>query len=299
MTAVLRLLDDERPSVFHAHLTWPLACTYGLLAAALGRVPAVVATVQLFVDIPYGRWVRARQRLLSMRVGRYIAVSRDLAGRLHRTFGIPRDKISVVHNGVPVLPLPRQHRSVEDGFSTPPVILTTARLDPQKGLDDLLAAAALVPEARFVLAGDGPQRDHLIARTESLGLSGRVSFLGLRHDVPELLAGCDLFVLPSRYEGLPLAVLEAMAAGKPVVATAVAGTDEAVVPGLTGLLVPPEDGPALAGAIRTVLGDPALAARLGRAGRERVERELTARTMGDRVTRIYRELLTRPGRRHA
>jgi glycosyltransferase involved in cell wall biosynthesis len=298
MAALMRLLSDARPSVFHAHLTWPLACTYGLLSAALSRVPAIVATVQLFVDIPYGRWVRARQRVLSTRVGRYIAVSRALAGRLHQTFGIPRDKISVVHNGVPVLPLPRQHGSAEIGSSAPPVVLTTARLDPQKGLDDLLVAAALVPEARFVVAGDGPQRGHLVARAESLGLSDRVSFLGLRRDVPELLAGCDLFVLPSRYEGLPLAVLEAMAAGKPVVATAIAGTDEAVVPGLTGLLVPPGDGPALAAAIRAILGDPALAARLGKAGHERVERDLSAQTMVARVTRIYGELLIRPGRRH-
>jgi glycosyltransferase involved in cell wall biosynthesis len=285
--------------VFHAHLTWPLACTYGLLAAILARVPAVVATVQLFVDIPYGRWVRTRQRVLSRGIGRYVAVSRDLAGRLHRTFGIPSDKLAVVYNAVPVAAPPELHRPVTTGSPAPPVILTTARLDPQKGLHDLLDAAALVPEARFLVAGDGPQRDHLVARAQSLGLGDRVSFLGHRRDVPRLLAGCDLFVLPSHYEGSPLSVLEAMAAGKPVVATAVAGIDEVVVPGQTGLLVPASDGPALAGAIRTLLADPDLAVRLGAAGRRRVEQKFTAHRMVERVTQIYEELLVRPRQHRA
>jgi glycosyltransferase involved in cell wall biosynthesis len=170
-----------------------------------------------------------------------------------------------------------------------PVVLTVARLDKQKGLDCLLEAAALVPEARFVLAGDGPERARLVAQAHALGLNDQVVFLGYRRDIPELLASCDLFVLPSLFEGLPLSILEAMAAGKPVIASAINGTDEAVFHGKTGLLVPPGDAAALSQAIRTLLFDPALAQRLVTAGRSQVQREFSVETMVQRVTDIYRE----------
>ena len=131
-----------------------------------------------------------------------------------------------------------------------PVVLTLARLDRQKGLTTLLEAAELVPEARFVVAGEGPERPMLEAQIRRLGLEHRVTLLGHRSDVPQLLAGCDLFVLPSLYEGLPVSILEAMAAEKPVVATAIGGTDEAVLHGSTGLLAPAGNAVALAAAIR-------------------------------------------------
>ena len=115
-----------------------------------------------------------------------------------------------------------------------PIVLTVARLDPQKGHRYLLAAATEVPEAVFALVGEGGERAALENQARTLGVAERVRFLGHRDDVPELLAACDLFVLPSLYEGLPLSVLEAMAAAKPVVATAIDGTTEAVVHEVTG-----------------------------------------------------------------
>ena len=142
-----------------------------------------------------------------------------------------------------------------------------------------------------MIAGEGPERSALEAQARTLGLADRVVLLGYRDDVCDLLASCDLFVLPSLFEGLPLSVLEAMAAGKPVVATAIGGTDEAVVHGETGLLVPPADAASLAKAIRTALSDPRLSQRLGAAGRARVYQEFSAQTMVRHITEIYDELL--------
>ena len=130
---------------------------------------------------------------------------------------------------------------------------------------------------------------------EGMGLAGRVLFLGQRDDVPELMAGSDLLALPSLFEGLPLSALEAMAAGLPVVGTRVCGTSEAVLDGVTGRLVEPGDPEALAEAIVEVLQAPGLAARMGAAGRLRVEREFGAARMACETAAIYEELRARAG----
>ncbi len=292
----VRQLRAKRPTVFHAHLTWPLACKFGLMSAILARVPAVVATEHSFVEFHLDASIYMQQRLLAASLGRYLPVSHDLAQRLRQTLHVPTRKIQVIHNGILVEPFngpaDATLRASLNGNSKRPIVLTAARLDKQKGHCYLLEAAALVPEAQFVLAGDGPTRSSLEERVQALGLGDRVVFLGYRSDIPELLACCDLFVLPSLYEGLPLSVLEAMAAGKPVIASAVGGTDEAVIPGETGLLVPPADPIALATAIRTLLDDSPLAQRLALNGRAGVQREFSAKRMVQRVTQVYDELLS-------
>jgi glycosyltransferase involved in cell wall biosynthesis len=291
-----RELRAERPAVFHAHLNGPLACQPALLAATLARVPAVVATVQLFVKLSLSWFIYAQQRFLASRVDRYIAVSDEVAARLRQTFHIPAGKLDVVHNGIWLTPFTRSAnhalKPLLMGSMEKPIVLTSARLSPQKGHRYLLEAAALVPEAVFVLAGDGPERMRLEAQARQLGLTNRVLFLGYRQDIPDLLACCDLFVLPSLFEGLPLCVLEAMTANKPVIATAVGGTDEVVVHGETGLLVPPADAAALASAIRMVLSDPSLAQRLAATGKARVDKEFSAAGMVQRVTHIYDQILS-------
>ncbi len=292
-----RELWGRRPAVFHAHLIWPLACKFGLMAAIAARVPAIVATEQLFVDFHLDRSIYLQQRLVAAGVGRYLPVSRDLARRLRDRLNIPARKLQVVHNGIPLGALDQPPaanpalRACLAGESGRPIVLTVARLDAQKGLGYLLEAAALAPEAQFVVAGEGPERSALEAQAAALGIAGRVTLLGYRSDIADLIAACDVFVLPSLFEGLPLSVLEAMAAGRPVIATAIGGTDEAITPGETGLLVPPADPAALAGAIRALLADRPLAARLARAGRARVEAEFSAARMVREVVQVYRELL--------
>ncbi len=195
-------------------------------------------------------------------IDRYIAVSNEVKERLRKDMAVPESKIKVVHNGIRLARFSRQtdpelRRELTQG-SGRPIVLTPARLHSQKGHIYLLQAAALVPDALFVLAGEGPERRSLEDVAKGLGLETRVRFLGQREDIPDLLACCDVFVLPSLYEGLPLSVLEAMAAGKPVVATRIGGTAEAVVHGVTGMLVPPENPRELAAAIRTLLADSSL-----------------------------------------
>jgi len=290
-------LRAVQPDVFHANLSWPLACKYGLVSALLARVPAVVATLQLFVEAPYSLATRAQQRWLANGIGRYIAVSEAVADEMRHVFGLPSENLAVIPNAIPIEDFaaaadPALHRELAGG-TTHPVVLSVARLNPQKGECYLLEAAAQVPEAMFVLVGDGPQRSALESQASALGLTERVRFLGRRSDIPALLAACDLFVLPSLYEGLPLSILEAMAARRPVVATDIAGTREAVVDGVTGLLVPPRDPGALAQALRRLLGDPSLGAALTAAAYDRMQVEFSAATMVKRVIRVYEMLLPR------
>lgn len=307
MLPFTRALRTRRPAVFHAHLTWQLAGKYGLLAAISARVPAIVATEQLYVDCLPNRWVRLQQRLLALGVGRYLAVSHEVARRLRATYQMPEHKLQVIYNAVtlqPLTPASRAQRQLRadrlraqwTANGSRPLILTLARLDKQKGYPYLLQAATLVPEAMFICAGEGSERATLETQARTLGLADRVLFLGQRSDVPDLLAGCDVFVLPSLYEGLPLSVLEAMAAGKPVIATRIGGTDEAVVDGETGLLVPPADPHALAQAIRALLDNPALAQRLATAGQASVHQKFSAETMVQRTMQVYEELLGRRNR---
>jgi len=294
LPALVRAIRGERAAVFHAHLTWPLACRLGLLGAALAGVPAVVATAQLFVDLPPSLWTTTQHRMVSAGVDRYLAVSRQVAAQLRERFGVRPGKITLVPNAVALdrFPDAATARSARPASATGrPTVLTVARLDPQKGLQHLVSAAALLPQVRFMIVGDGPERSALEARITQLGLEDQVHLLGFRRDIPELLAECDLFVLPSLFEGFPLSVLEAMAAGKAVVTSDIGGTDEAVVHRETGLLVPPGDATALAAAIRTLLGDPGLAKRFGEAGQAKALREFSAGRVVRRVSEIYEELL--------
>ena len=268
-----RILRAERPDVFHAHLTWPFGCKWALAAACVARVPAVVATAQLFVDVSVGPSRRAQVWALARRVDRIIAVSGHTRQRYHDALGWPLERLTVVPNAVDVErfagpPDPGVREELEDG-SGRPIALVPARLEEQKGHRHLLEAARRLPGVRFLCAGDGRLRDELIAGADRLGVADRVTFLGFRRDMDVLLGACDLVVLPSLYEGLPLTLIEAMAAGRAVVATDIGGTRELVVDGATGILVPPRDPAALASAVQRVAGDDSLARRLGSAGRER------------------------------
>jgi glycosyltransferase involved in cell wall biosynthesis len=293
LRALTRLLRQEGAAVLHAHLPWPLRCTRGLVAAMLAGTPAIIATQQLYATLPLPQ--RLRQRALSQGVHRYVAVSQAMADEMARDHVVPARKLRVVHNSVEAQAFNRAPdpalRTMLTGAQDRAVVLTLARLVWRKGLGTLLDAAALVPDAVFAIAGEGDERSMLETRIRQLGLEGRVRILGQRDDIPALLASCDLFVLPSLFEGLPLSVLEAMAAGKPVIATAVPGTREAVSEGETGLLFPPGDAPALARAVTSILADRSLAARLGRAGQVRVRQEFSAEMMTRQVEAVYGEVL--------
>ena len=295
--ALVRLLRRERPAVFHAHLTWPMAGKFPLAAAVAARVPAVVATVQLIPPVTSDRSNLLQLRLLARRVGRFIAVSRDIATGLVDDFGWPADRIEVIHNAVEagrfVAPARASLRDLLTEGGDRAVVLVPARLNEQKGHSFLLRAAAQLPEAVFVLAGDGPIRDTLEAQAAELGVERRIRFLGYRSDIPQLLAASDLVALPSLYEGSSVAILEAMAAGRAVVASAIGGTDELIEDGKTGILVPPGEVDPLAAALRRLLDDPELRRSIADAARRRVERDFNAAAMAGRVEKVYDRLLVR------
>jgi glycosyltransferase involved in cell wall biosynthesis len=287
-------LNRVQPSIFHVHLNWPLGCKRGLAAAALARVPVIVATAQLFGGPKQGS-VSFSQRLSLLTVDRFLAVSDWVASGLRDVAGVRADRIRVVPNGIHFKSFDRMPdgdlRAALSRGSPRPLVLTVARLHEQKGHRYLLEAAATMPDAIFVLAGDGPLRSDLETMARRLGVDDRVIFLGHREDIPELLAACDLFVLPSLFEGHPISVIEAGAARKPIIATAIGGTSEAILNGETGLLVPPADPGALAAAIRTLLASPDLAARMAHAASIRARAEYSAEAICRRTVDVYEELL--------
>lgn len=281
-------------SIVHVHLTWPLGCQYALLGAVLARVPAVVATAQLSLELTLSRRVMLQQRLMTHAVDRYLAVSEKVRQDLIGDLQWPPGKIEVVPNAVWTRPASVEPTSASRGRIvgdvTTPLVLVPARLHEQKGHRYLFPAIAEVPNAHFALAGEGPERDALETLARSLGISSRVSFLGHRDDMPELLAAADVVVLPSLYEGLPVSLLEAMAARKPVIATRIGGTDELVVSGHNGILVEPKDSAALAEALRTLLADPEKAHRLAVRAQRTVAERFSAEATCRRVAEVYGEL---------
>lgn len=295
LPAVVRAIREVQASVLHAHLSWPLSCKYGLVAARLASVPAIVATAQLYFDVSNLPIVAMQPRLIARVVGRYLAVSEGVARQLIDEFRIPPSKVEIVRNGIDLslydtARSDRLRAELTRGTDRR-IVLTVARLERQKGLPYLLDAVARVPDALFVIAGDGPDREALVTQATANGILDRVVFLGRRVDVPALLASADLFVLPSLYEGLPLSIMEAMAAGTPVVATDIGGNNELIVSGTNGLLVPPADPSALAVAVQTLLADPDRAGALAAVAQRQAHREFAFQRSAERVSAVYDELL--------
>ncbi len=229
---------------------------------------------------------------------RVVAVSEENRKTLETIYGLPASNIEVVYNGVDLArfegPVAGDLRAELGLRSEQPVVLCVARLLSNKGHRDLVAAAPEIlrrhPDVHFVFAGDGDQRTALEGQIVSLGLMGRFSLLGFRADVAALMRASDLFVLPSLAEGFALSLIEALAAGLPVVATQVGSAPEVIEDGVNGYLVPPEDAPALARAVVRALGrDNAARAEMAQAARATAAR-YSVWAMADRMVALYREV---------
>ena len=244
-----------------------------------------------------GLQVRAlrRSRDLALRGAAHVFCPSRFLAELVEAWGVPAGRITVLPNPAPEVPglAPREELRAAFGFERPTLVFA-GRLMAAKALDVALAAAAQVPEADLVLAGDGPDRPELEARAAELGLGARARFLGAqpRERVLELFRAADAHVLSSAWENFPHTLVEALAVGTPVVATSVGGVPEIVTEGENGLLVPPGDPAALAGAVRRLLGEPGLRDRLAAAAAPSVARfapaVLTAR-IEETLARVARQ----------
>jgi glycosyltransferase involved in cell wall biosynthesis len=287
-SALRALVAATAADVVHVHLASPVEALPALLAIRAGGARRLVTTEHAPTWFPLRRpWSRTAKRLVGGGVDAVIAVSAADARFLREEFGVPARKLHVVHNGVELtgydLDRTEARRAcrleTEDGF----LVGYLGALEEKKGIEDLLAAAETsgVPQMRVALAGEGS----LIGR-----LSGRCLLLGHLADPRPFLRALDAFAFPSHQEALPFAVLEAMAAARPVVASRVGGIPEAVEDGVSGLLVEAGDRRALGASLRTLAADPGLARRLGEAGRARVERAFSAARMVEETLAVYRGL---------
>jgi glycosyltransferase involved in cell wall biosynthesis len=274
------------------HTTELYSNIFGLPGAALAGVPARIGNRR---EVNPGKSAAqiAMQRAAYTCAHTVVANSRAAADRLAAE-RVPARRIAVVANGLDF------DRIVPHTVgATLRKVVIVANLRPEKGHDVLIDAAVdvlrRVPDATFEIVGDGPQRDALVARAAARGVSGAFAFLGHREDVPSRLDAGDIFVLPSRSDAFPNAVLEAMATGLPIVTSAVGGMLELIEDGRTGLLAPVDDAAALAERLVRLMSDSMLAARLGRAARDEARARYSFDRMVAAFERIYLDQLARGG----
>ncbi len=294
---LLVLLRRLRPMVVQGYL--PLVTFMAALAGRLSRVPLVITGRRaLGTHQERHPLLKPLDGLAACLSHRVTVNSRAVAEDVLRRHRLDRRKLALIYNGLATERIgsgPERREAARRALEISrdeKVVITVANLLPYKGHRDLFEAAALVvagcPEARFLLAGEdrGILKD-LARQSEALGIRHRVRFLGSRDDVFDLLAAADLCAVPSREEGFSNVILEAMAAGLPVVATRVGGNPEAVLEGQTGYLVPPRDPRLLAERILDLLGDPPRAKAWGLKGRERVLALFSAERMVHEHLALY------------
>ncbi len=295
---LVRLMKKKNIQIVHTHLY--TSSFWGRIAAWIAGVPIVIAT-----EHGRGLWKKGRHLMFERIANRYtdmrIAVSEDVRQiRINREHTHP-EKVMTIRNAINpddfmVSDSVRQGKRKELGIKDDELIVgTVARLDPDKGLHYLLEAAAHVAEAindaRFILVGDGELKQYLENYALKLGIADKVIFTGSRTDIAEFLSIMDVFVNSSIREGIPVSLLEAMAAEKPVVATKVGGIPEVINDESVGILVPSENVMELTGAIIALLNNKALRVRMGLKARERIQSHFSANMQARQIMGIYEDLL--------
>lgn len=293
---LVKAIRKFRPHLIHAHSVGP--GYYAALVGALMRVPVLMT----YHGQPTLYRVRSIDRRLSNRLtDRFIAVSDDVRRLLVEHGGVPPGKAFTIINGVDFATFSRpRDESLRDALELPTtgfLFGTVGRLNPLKAQDVMLKALRMLldqgREASLVIAGEGETRQELERIVRELRLEGNVKLLGARDDVPSLLHAIDGFLLSSTSEGIPLSVLEAMAAGLPILSTSVGGVPEIVSNEITGLLVPPGDVTAFAAGMKRMMSEPELAAQLGRAAAETARTHFSLEAMVERYCEHYEKLLQR------
>ncbi len=300
---LLSILRRDRIQILRAHLFWA-----NLVARLVGRIASVPVVVTTHHDtFAWMRWHhRLAERLTAPLSDVVTTCSESVRRNAIEAFGLRPGLVRTLRNAIEIqegVPdaAARERIRRELGASPDDLLVgTLGRLDePKKGIPVFLAAARLLarefPRLRFAVVGDGPARVELEQRAAREGVSHCTVFAGQRRDVPEVMRALDLFVQPSLWEGFGMTLLEAMAVGTPVVASRVGGIPEVLEDGVTGLLVPPGDAPALASACAQMLRHRERARHLGRAGMDRVRAEFGIERLVREIEDLYRELLDRDG----
>jgi glycosyltransferase involved in cell wall biosynthesis len=320
---LIRIIKKEKVNIIHAH---GMACAVmGTVAGILAATPVIITTIHNFPAI---KGTSIKQHLSNLLSGfllkfnrRVIVVSRNLGDFISTLWNIPLNRVQVIYNGVDVEEIQKGsdrspvavsefHNSAATSFL---IILNIARLIPSKGVDVFLKAAAILignnsgegistDESRgnppvlsdkplFFIAGDGPQMPELKKMARELGIEKNVQFLGFRKDIYNLIGLADMVVLSSRSEGLGISILEALALKKPVIASNVGGIPEIITHGKTGLLVPPDDPEALAGAMLYLIKNPEEGKKMGLDGykilTDKYSAEIMLKELQDLVQALY------------
>ena len=300
MLRTWRALRRARPQVLHIHHVWPAADRYLPALAGAAGVAHVVITEHIVGESHSAAQAALKRRELS-RADAVTAVCGAVADSLVSTYGVRRDRVRVVPNGADAPdeeheagPARRLRESLGAGLLRP-LWACAARLEKQKGQDVLIDALAELRGRGFefvvALAGEGSRRNALERQAVERGVRDQVRFLGRVADAGALFRAADVVVLPSRWEGLPLSLLEAMARARPVIATAVGGVPEVIEDGVHGRLVPPGDPRVLADALEAFHRKPELGQRLGQAAAARVRAEFTWPRVVEAFEAVYDEVL--------
>lgn len=293
LQGMIELLRRYRVNVVHSH-EFTMA-VYGAAAARWLGIPHVITMHgSQYVTSKWRRQVLLRWAFRFSTAT--VAVSEDTKRHLQKELSLPDTMLRVVPNGVPARLGNRT--TVRTALGIPDdhvLLLAVGSLIPRKGHAVLIEALSTLGAGPWLLAiaGGGVEKDRLEALAASKGLTAHVKILGHREDVPDLLAATNVFVMPSLWEGLPLALLEAMLAGKPVIASRTSGIPEAVTDGVDGILTTPGNVAALANALGGVLADPARRVSLGAAARARAEANFTLDAMADGYEAVFRDALGR------
>jgi glycosyltransferase involved in cell wall biosynthesis len=294
LVGLIAQFRSNKTRLVHTHHIGQLL--YGGLAGRLAGA-RVVHTEHEFYSLARPRTQRLLRGLTTL-ADRVTAVAPAVTAFLRETVGVAQDKLETITNGVP-LDLFRSARPIDRadlGCGDDDVVIgCVARLSPEKGQAVLLQAVQLLrakyPQVRLLLIGEGEDRTRLRRLADQLGLDGAVRFLGMRSDVPELIASCDLVALPSLQEGSPLALVEALAAGKAVVATETGAVPELIQHGHTGLLVPPGNPRVLSAALGYVIDDREMRRKLGSQGVQMVGQHFDFRVTAGRYREVYESVL--------
>lgn len=284
---LLKLLNNLRPHIVHTHLK---AVRYSFLPRVLAGIPVHIHTMHALAKIDTKK---TKDRFVNRLIFRYgnvkiVSVSREVARSVKAVYRVDSE---VIYNGVEIDEFSNNLKRESDFVN----ILNIASFKREKNISLLIdafsEAIAQEKKIKLILVGDGAQKNLLEQQIEKKGIRESVTFLGWRSDIPEILANCDIFLLTSDSEGFPMVLVEAMASGKPIIATSVGGVPEIVEDGINGILVAPGDSRAFAEAILKLARDDKLREGMGKRGREKAEKEFNMRTVALKYERLYEKLL--------